>query len=165
MPKYPGAIGSLIPDPAPYNSPAALWPGDEKYLFGTAPTTPGTLQTPNDTNVLQETVAVGQSSIAVALAARPGGGAPAGIMVQLTFSGNPGASEFDIQDAAIDADGAYITPSSSTAYKISAFTALPSGQYTAYAELQPEGGRFVRLNCVAFANTATVKMAAKIVYV
>jgi hypothetical protein len=84
-------------------------------------------------------------------------------MVEIVFSANPGVFEVDIEEAAIDAESSYLLNSSSTAYKITAATARPDGTYVAWAELQPQGGAFLRLNMVALANVVTTK--AKVVYV
>lgn len=145
----------------------AIQPGDEVYVLGTSfvaasGPTPGQIQAPNDTNVIFESVTVGERSIAVALAPRPAGGAAPGIMVQVNANGNPGAAEIDVQDSAIDADGCYLTPTSSTAYKLTTWT-QNGAVWTAWAELQPEGARFVSLKVVA--NPNTVKFTAKIAYV
>jgi hypothetical protein len=84
-------------------------------------------------------------------------------MVEIVFSANPGVFEVDIEEAAIDAESSYLLNSSSTAYKITVATARPDGTYVAWAELQPQGGAFLRLNMVALANVVTTK--AKVVYV
>lgn len=167
MPAYANSgTNSLSVNPV---LPTVLYPGDEKYVFGTSvaagtPPTPGIIQTPNDSNVIAEVVTVGERSIAVALAPRPGGGAPPGIQVQITCNINPAAAtEVDIQDAAVDADGAYVTQTTSTAYKVTAWV-LNGGVYTATVELQPEGGRFITLKVVAIVG-ATLALTAKIVYV
>jgi len=144
--------------------PTVLWPGDEKYLFGTGPNTPGIIPAPNDANVVYEAVTVGERSIAIALAPRPGGGAPPGLMVQVFANANPGAAEIDVQDAAVDADGAYITPTGSAAYKLTVWTQLGgSGIWTSYAELQPEGAGFITLKVIA--NPNAVQFTAKVKYV
>lgn len=155
---------SLTPNPVP---PAMLLPGDSVYVFGLSyvggTPTPGQILTPNDSNVQFEAVTLGERSIAVALAPRPGGGAPPGLMVQVNCSINPSSTmEVDIQDSSIDADGAYITNTSSAIYKMTAWT-LNGGIYTTWAELQPEGGVFVSLKIVAL--TANMKLTAKITYV
>ena len=143
--------------------PAALWPGDEYYPFGVATYAPGQIQKPNDANVQYEAVVVGERSISCALAPRPSGGSPPGVMVQVFTNGNPGAAEIDVQDANIDADGAYLTPTSSTAYKITTWTQLgASSVYTGFTELQPEGGRFISLKVIA--NPNAVPMWAKLSY-
>jgi hypothetical protein len=84
-------------------------------------------------------------------------------MVQVFASANPGAAEIDVQDAAIDADGAYVT-SSNTAYKLTTWTQVGgSGLYTAWAEFQPEGGRFISLKVIA--NPNGVNFIAKVSYI
>lgn len=157
-------MGTLTRNPVP---PSVLFPGDYKYVLGLsvavgAVPTPGAIQTPNDDNVITEAFAVGNRSLAVTLATRPGGGGPPGCMVQITASADPGASEIDIQDAAVDADAAYLTPSSNTSYKITAWT-LNGGVYTAWSEFQPESGGFITLKCIA--NPNGVKFSAKVMYV
>jgi hypothetical protein len=166
MPAYlTSGNGTLTVNSAP---PTALMPGDEKYLFGTSVAagvspTAGAVQNPNDTNVVFETLTVGERSIAIQLVPRPGGGAPAGVMVQVFANANPGASEIDIQDAAIDADGAYVTPNNA-AYKLSVWTQVGGTAFwTASAEIQPEGSRFITLKCIA--NPSAVGFTAKVVYV
>jgi hypothetical protein len=163
MPSYANSgLGTMLPNPIP---PTVLWPGDQKYVFGTSPNNPGQISTPNDSNVITEAVQVGERSIAVVLAARPGGGAPPGCMVQVIASANPGVAEIDVQDAAVDADGAYLTQTTSAAYKMTVWTALMdgSGRYISTTQLQPEGAGFITLKVIANPNAATY--TAKIVYV
>ena len=163
MPSYANSgLGTMTLNPI---LPTILWPGDQKYLFGTSPNTPGTISTPNDGNVVTEAVIVGERSIAVALAPRAGGGAPPGCMVQVIASANPGAAEIDVQDAATDADGAYLTQTTSAAYKMTVWAALGdgSGRYISTTELQPEGAQFITLKVVANPNGVTY--TAKIVYI
>jgi hypothetical protein len=155
---------ALTPNPV---LPAVLYPGDDCYVFGTSfaagqPPTPGIIQAPNDANVQFETVAVDERSIAVNLASRPGGGAAPGVMVMVVANGNPGAAEIDVQDAGIDADGAYETNTSSAAYKMTVWT-QEGANWVSWTELQPEGARFITLLCVA--NPNGVKFTAKISYV
>src|SRR5271155_1130048 len=152
----------MLPNPV---LPTILWPGDEKYVLGTSPNNPSQISTPNDSNVVTEAVTVGERSIAIALAPRPGGGAPQGLMVQVIASANPGAAEIDVQDAAVDADGAYLTQTTSTAYKMTVWAALGdgSGRYISTTELQPEGAQFITLKVVANPNGVTY--TAKIVYI
>jgi len=162
MPAYANSgLGTMTVNPI---VPTVLYPGDEKYVFGTSPNNPGQISTPNDSNVITEAVVAGERSIAVALAPRPGGGAVPGVMVQVIASANPGAAEIDVQDAAVDADGAYLTQTTSTAYKMTVWTALGgSGQYISTTQLQPEGGHFITLKVIANPNAVT--FTAKIVYV
>jgi len=170
MPSYANSgLGTLTPNPI---VPTVLYPGDEKYVFGTSvpvgtSPTPGIIQTPNDSNVVLEAVTVGERSIAVALAPRPGGGAVPGVMVQIIASANPGAAEIDVQDAAVDADGAYLTQLTSTAYKMTVWTLLGdgSGRYISTTQLQPEGGHFISLKVIANPNGVGITYTAKIVYV
>lgn len=143
--------------------PAVLWPGDEIYPFGTTPLVPGQSQKPNDSNVQFEAVNLNERSIAAALAPRPGGGAAPGVMVQVFASANPGAAEIDVQDAAVDADGVYQTPTGNAAYKLTTWTAMGNGQYTSFAELVPETGPFVSLKVIA--NPNAVNFWAKLKYV
>ena len=140
--------------------PTVLYPGDEKYVWGTSPNNPGQISTPNDDNVVFETVAAASRSIAVTLAPRPGGGAP-GLIIQISANGNPGDLIVLVQESAVDADGAYITPSPAV-YTVSAWT-QNGGVYTATVELQPDGAGFITLLCSA--NPGPVKLTAKIRYV
>src|SRR5208283_75614 len=143
--------------------PSLLWPGDDLYLFGTSPGNPGAIPKANDTNVITEVVAVGERSIACQLCPRPGGGYPPGCLVQVIANANPGAAEIDVQDAAIDADGAYITPTGSAAYKITTWTQIGgSANYLGTTELVPEAGRFISLKVIA--NPNGVSFTAKISY-
>lgn len=145
--------------------PTVLWPGDFKYLFGTGPNLPGTIPTPNDSNVVTEAVNVGERSIAVALAPRPGGGLAPGVQVQVIASANPGVAEIDVQDASVDADGAYLTQTTSASYKMTVWTALTdgSGRYISTTELQPEGSNFLTLKVILNPNAVT--FTAKVTYV
>jgi hypothetical protein len=141
-------------------APTVIYPGDDKYLFGTAPNTPGVQQAANDSNVEFEAVGVGERSIAVQLARGSQGSAP-GAIVEVIADADPGAAEIDIQDSAVDADGAYITPANG-ANTINAFT--NNGAYwIAIAELQPSPGGFTTLKMVA--NPNAVNWRAKIRYV
>lgn len=155
-------MGSMAVNPV---LPTVLWPGDEKYVWGTSPNNPGQISTPNDSNVITEAVNVGDRSIAVAIAPRPGGGAPPGLMAQAIASANPGVAEIDIQDAAVDADGAYLTQTTSTAYKMTVWTALTdgTGRYISTTQLQPEGARFITGKIVLNPNAVTFTL--KFVYV
>lgn len=142
--------------------PTVLFPGDEAYVFGTTPFVPGQTQKPNDSNVQFEAVNVDERSIAVQLVARPGGGAPPGVMVQVVANANPGAAEIDVQDAAVDADGAYLTQTTSAAYKMTVWT-QEGANWISTTQLQPEGGHFITLLVVA--NPNAVPFTGKIVYI
>lgn len=159
MPQYATSnTGQLTANTAP---PTVLWPGDEFYPFGTTPFVPGQQQKPTDANVAFEAVTLNERSISCALAPRPGGGAPPGIMVQVFASAAPGAAEIDVQDSAVDADGAYLTPTNVN-FKLTTWTQNGS-VFTAWAELEPEAGAFVSLKVIA--NPNGVNFWAKIKYV
>jgi hypothetical protein len=142
-----------------------LWPGDECYPIGTTPIVPGQSQKPTDANIAFETVALdermGPAGGAIVLAQRPGGGASPGLMVQVFANANPGAAEIDVQDAAVDADGAYQTPTGSAAYKMTVWT-QEGAIWTSFSELIPEA-KFVTLLIVA--NPNAVAFWAKATYV
>jgi hypothetical protein len=142
--------------------PSVLLPGDQKYLFGTTPYLPGQVSEPNDANVVTEAVILDERSIAIQLAPRPGGGAPPGLHVIAIASANPGAAEIDIQDAGIDADGAYQTQTTSPAYKMTVWT-QEGPVWVASTQLQPEGGKF--LTALIVANPNAVSFIVKAMYV
>ena len=164
MPPYPGLTGSLVPSPI---VPTVLYPGDNKYLWGTsvasgAAPTPGQQQAPTDANAVFEAVSVSEASIAFSLAAYDR--RTPGLSLVLIANANPGAAEIDIQDASIDADGAYVAQTTSTAYKVTSFAQVgTSAYYIATVELQPSGAPFTRLFMVA--NPNAVSWLAKVVYV
>lgn len=142
--------------------PSALYPGDYIYLFGTGPGAQGGNSLPDDTTVGFEAVNVGERSIACQLADLPSR-SPGGVHILVITSANPGAAEIDVQDAAVDADGAYITQSTSAAYKITTWTQVgASANWIGSTELQPEGGRFISLKVVA--NPNAVQFKAKLSY-
>jgi hypothetical protein len=158
MPTYAtSGTGSLSYNTVP---PGALWPGDSSYLWGTGP---GLGQAVDDSNVQPETVAVNSRSLSAALSPRPGGGAPAGISVLVIASANPGAAEVDIQTSPSDSDGSYLTPTGSSAFKLTTWTAAAGGQFVSWAELQPLSDHFVSLKLIA--NPNGVKFTGKLVYV
>lgn len=142
--------------------PACLWPGDEAYPFGTATLVPGSPQKPTDATVQFEAVALDERSIAVNLAARPGGGVAPGVEVRVFANANPGAAEVDVQVSNVDADGAYTTPSGNAAYKITAWT-QEGNIWVGAADLQPLGAPFMTLLVVA--NPNAVAFWAKATYV
>lgn len=168
MPIYSdNGTGNLTDNPV---LPSVLCQGDDKYLLGTsfaigAAPTPGIIQTPNDANVNAEIVVAGDRSIAIALSPRPDGGAAPGLSVLLVADKDPGAMEVDVQTANTDADGAYQTPTSSTAYVMTTWAGPkgPLGKYVASAQFQPLGDRFVTLKVVSNPNAA--KLTAKVTYV
>lgn len=160
MPAYlTSGTNNLTLNPTP---PSALYPGDQIYLFGTGPGAQGGNSLPDDTAVGFEAVQVGERSIACQLVDMPMR-SPGGVHVMVLASANPGAAEIDVQDAAMDADGAYLTQTTSTAYKITTWTQVgASGVYIGTTELQPEGGRFISLKVIANPNAVSFK--AKLSY-
>lgn len=155
------------------NPPAALLPGDWKYLFGTSSVvatgpTPGVIQAPNDANVQYEDITVPMASaaaVARSIAAQlcPVPGRPPGAMIQLVWPADPGVFTCQVQESARDEDGLYLLNAASAAYTINAATAVGDGRYTAWTELQPQGGGFIRLKFTALAGSKLV--SAKLVYV
>ena len=100
-----------------------------------------------------ETPAPPQASAQAALASAFDNTAPS-ISVEISFSGDPGAFEIDIQDADTDADKFYQTiPAGGVISAVSA-------NFTARTELVPIKGRFVRLKLVT--RTNAVALTAKI---
>lgn len=142
--------------------PAALWPGDEFYPFGTAALVPGSPQKPTDATVQFEAVVLNERSVAACLVPRPGGGVAGGVEVRVFANANPGAAEIDVQVANVDADGAYTTPAGSAAYKITAWT-QEGAVWVGAADLQPLGAPFLSLLVVA--NPNAVSFWAKATYV
>jgi hypothetical protein len=158
MPQYQNnGLNNLAVNPAP---PVALRPQEVAYLLGTA-TTAG--QPISDSNISFEAVTVGERSIAAMLAARPAAGNAPGLRVQVVARANTGAAEIDVQDAGVDAEGAYATPTGSATYKLTTWTALGGGLFMAFAELVPETGPFVTLKVIA--NPNAVSYWAKVTYV
>lgn len=162
MPQYAMSnTGSLVLNPV---APTLLYPGDSVYLLGTAVQTPGQIAAANDTNVQFEAAAVSERSVAVAFAPRPGSMDRPGAAIYIVANANPGVAEIDVQNSPFDADGAYLTPTGSTAYKITAWTQVGgSNNYVAWAEFQPLADFFTSLKVIANPNAVSFK--AKMSYV
>lgn len=131
--------------------PTVLQQGDDFYPFGTAPYTPGAISKPNDTNVQFESVSIGERSIAWTIDHGPAQ-APRSLFVQAFASANPGAAEIDIQDAGIDADGAYATPATGNKLGTTWTQVGASGVYTAQVATTQEVGKFSSLKVIANPN-------------
>ena len=99
-----------------------------------------------------ETVSVGESSIGVQLARRPGIFYPWGVSFQIAFSGAPGAFQIDIQTADIDQDSNYVTINALT-------TGVLNASNVGRVELPNFWAKFVRVKVVGFANFATVTLS------
>lgn len=150
MPNYPGAAASKV-SVASNISPLALsTPGDSAYLFGTLST--GATQLPiTDSTVTGESPVAGTASIAITLPSRDGGAVPM-ISFEGFFSGAPGVFEIDIQESDTDADGLYILPTAA-AYKV---TAVDATTQAFRVDLNPTGGKFMRVKLVSRANAVSL---------
>ncbi len=107
--------------------------GDQKYLFS------------------NETVFVGESSVAYLIDRNPGIFYPWGMSFDIAFSGAPGTCEIDVQTADIDQDSHYVSIANLQT------AALNSG-YVGRIELPSFYARYTRVKVVSFANYATVTL-------
>jgi hypothetical protein len=98
---------------------------------------------------LNDTVFVGESSVAYQIERNPGIFYPWGMSFDIAFSGAPGAFEIDVQTSDIDQDSHYVTIASITT------GALNAGN-VGRIELPNFWARFTRVKVVSFANYATV---------
>ena len=98
-----------------------------------------------------ESVYVGESSVACMISRIPGIFYPWGMSFDIAFSGAPGAFEIDVQTADIDQDSHYVTIASLTTGTINAGN-------VGRIELPSFWARFTRVKVVALANYATVTM-------
>jgi hypothetical protein len=122
-------------------NPIVLYPGDQGYAYGTvAPYA----STPTGESRTATVLATGTSSQAFCIAPNINtpGNAPS-ISLEIIFSGDPGAFNFQIQDADTDATSNYVTvPTGGT---ITAAANLSGSTFVARVELVPIKGSFVRL--------------------
>jgi hypothetical protein len=99
-----------------------------------------------------ETVVVGESSVAVQLDRVSGTFYPWGVSFHISFSGAPGAFEIDVQTSDVDQDSDYVT-----------INALTTGGLNASnvgrVELPNFWAKYVRVKVVSFANFATVNLS------
>jgi hypothetical protein len=107
--------------------------GEQKYLF------------------LNDTVFVGESSLAYMIERNPGIFYPWGMSFDMAFSGAPGTFEIDIQTADIDQDSHYVTLNSLT-------TGSLNTSNVGRVELPNFWAKYVRVKVVSFANYATVNL-------
>jgi hypothetical protein len=163
MPPFPGLAGSAVPQQAL----CSLAPGDSAYVFGVAPAGQGSSNAIDDTNVLgEEPVAIlPAASASVAIIALPKGPPPM-ITVDIAFvdlvggvqvPSAPGVFEIDVQEADVNCDADFITPTVTTTYFI---TAVIAATQRARADFSPIGGNFVRLLIKSLTND--VEVIAKI---
>jgi hypothetical protein len=80
----------------------------------------------------------------------------AGMTFEIWFTGAPGAFEVDVQTAIEDIDIGYVTPTSSTAYKV---TTVNGNQY-ASTDVIPVGERFQRALLVSRGNAVGIVVRA-----
>jgi hypothetical protein len=97
-----------------------------------------------------ETVAVGEASIAFQIERVNRTFYPWGISLEIFFSGNPGAFEVDLQDADIDMDSHYVT--------VDAITVGLNASYVTRIELPSFYTKYVRVKLVALTNPVNVSV-------
>jgi hypothetical protein len=95
-----------------------------------------------------ETVAAGTASIAYQLRRERGAFYPWGISLELSFSGDPGTFEVDIQTADVDTDSHFVT--------INTITGGLNTSYVGRLELPSFWAKYVRAQVVALTNTVAV---------
>lgn len=156
MPNYPGALNAITPA-ASNLSPVSPNPGDSVYLFGKLLAAATQLPV-NETNSDFEAVTVGTPSIAACISNRKEAGSAPAVSLELIANGNPGAANFQLQEASTDADACYLTPSAA-AYTITSFTQKGSN-WVAFVDDIPTGGKFMRV--LPSANPNGVSWKAKL---
>jgi len=156
MPNYPGVASATVPAyPSPANLPRGLMQGDSIYLFGLQANADKSIPI-SDMNVVGEQPAPPQASIAAGMGPVAGMNGPQpAYSIEIGFSGAPGAFSVQVQEADVDADASYITPSNA-AYTMTVVTA----QNKARADLTTGAGKFIRVLLASRANAVT--MTAKI---
>jgi hypothetical protein len=97
-----------------------------------------------------ETVAVGEASIAFQIERVNRTFYPWGISLEIFFSGNPGAFEVDFQDADIDQDSHYVT--------VDAITVGLNASYVTRIELPSFYAKYVRVKLVTLTNPVNVSV-------
>ncbi len=95
-----------------------------------------------------ETVGAGTSSIACQLRRERGNFYPFGMSLELSFSGDPGAFEVDIQTADTDQNAKYVT--------INMITAGLNASFTGRVELPAFWAKYVRAKIVTLTNAVAV---------
>jgi hypothetical protein len=97
-----------------------------------------------------ETVAVGEASIAFQIERVNRTFYPWGISLEIFFGGNPGSFEVDLQDADIDQDSHYVT--------VDAITSGLNASYVTRIELPSFYTKYVRVKLVSLTNTVNVSV-------
>jgi hypothetical protein len=168
LPNYYGLIGGTVRGVAPGGGqlqpiqvPTDIKPGDSTWLFGIVPA--ANAGGADDALIKGEQPAINTASIPISITPPVSGGPPPEITFELSFYATgtlipaaPGTFELDIQEADTDADAFYILPTAA-AYKV---TAVVAATQKARVDLQPTGGKFMRVLLLARANG--VDLVAKV---
>lgn len=107
-----------------------------------------------------ESPLTGQLSLAVAIAQAQGSGAQKAVSVEITFSGNPGTFQFNVQDSDTDAQDNYLNVPSG-GQLTTATGPGNAGKYVTKTELVPFAGMFIALKCTT-QNQNAVTVTAKV---
>jgi hypothetical protein len=95
-----------------------------------------------------ETVTNGTASVAYQLRRERGAFYPWGISLEVSFSGNPGTFEVDIETSDVDADAHFVT--------INTITGGLNTSYVGRLELPSFWAKYVRAQVVSITNTVAV---------
>jgi hypothetical protein len=95
-----------------------------------------------------ETVANGTSSIAYQLRRERGAFYPWGMSLELSFSGNPGTFEVDVETSDTDIDTHYVT--------INTLTGGLNSSYVGRLELPSFWAKFVRVQVITLTNSVAI---------
>lgn len=90
----------------------------------------------------------GQSSAAVQIVRIPGTYYPWGVSIEISFSGDPGAFQIDVQTADTDSDTHYVT--------LASFTTGLNSSFFGRIEIDTFWAEYLRLNVVTLTNAVTV---------
>lgn len=122
MPPYPGPEQATL-----------LYENRQAYLF------------------LTETAVIGTASVAYQLRRERGNSYPKGISIEIAFSVDPGAYEFDVQAADLDEPGHYVTVGS-----LGGAGSTTNATFVSRLEFPQWYAKYVRLMPVTQTNAATV---------
>jgi len=182
MPNYYGLVGGSVPRVGPVSpgfplgiplgasqGPADLKAGDSFWLFGIVPA--ANAGGADDALIKGEQPAILTASVPICITPPVQGGPPPEVCFEFSFyttgtlvPAAPGAFEIDIQEADTDADAFYILPTNA-AYKVTGLAASAGSTGAASiskarVDLQPTGGKFMRVALIARANA--VDLVAKV---
>jgi hypothetical protein len=96
------------------------------------------------------------ASVPICITPPAQGGPPPMVCFEIGFDGAPGVFELDIQEADTDADAFYITPTNA-AYTV---TAVVAATNKARVDLQPTGGKFMRVLLKTLTNDVEITVKA-----